>query len=468
MNKRNNNRVKFIPDFDSSSSMLFSLGNAIAGSEQGTGIPDKLPKMIGDLVNITPEVLRESIYKLSGIQESLSISRLKKFNDQAWVQWITDTYPEKKFPAVVIGSSNGALIHLCALLGIPWIPQTILLAVARRMYPDELVKDAQWGKKAAGIIRKNIPYTAVYQMHDPIQDRIMVANMGYFRVKRLRLGKILEEYLRKILIPGGLIIVSDCRFQWPSAEMGQDHYFQTGGLGDVSGEEYVQGSRRIEEFLQQEKSKYSFWETPQPLKKRPEAEWGYDSRLSADIRRFAKRYKYRIKRLRFDHPNDLSAPAADLSRFWYDKNGIKDKRLLVECFALIEPWWAARTGSIPFWLPFNTGRSLELLNKYLKKSSWFDEIYLMIMSNAIKGIGCVSVKKWKAVLNKARKKGSFIGVDEKKFPFDLGSFIKYHRDLQKKITARHFIPRQMPLEEFFSFFSQRTQKRYGIKIQNLK
>ena len=175
--------IKFIPDFDSSSSMLFSLGNFLSDSEEGVGLPSRLPKMIGDLINITPESLRESIYKLSGMNDSLELDKLKKINDEYISQWIIDSYPEKKYPAIFIGSSNGALIHMCAALGIPWIPQTVLLPVSRKMDPDMLIEDAQWGKEAADIIRRKIPYMGIYQMHDPVQDRIMVANMGYFRIK---------------------------------------------------------------------------------------------------------------------------------------------------------------------------------------------------------------------------------------------------------------------------------------------
>jgi hypothetical protein len=33
-------------------------------------------------------------------------------------------YPRRRYPAVVLGPPNGALVHLCAALGIPWLPYT--------------------------------------------------------------------------------------------------------------------------------------------------------------------------------------------------------------------------------------------------------------------------------------------------------------------------------------------------------
>ncbi len=463
MPEKKKNVKKFIPDFDSSSAMLFALGNFLSGSEEGLGLPSRLPKMLGDMVNITPEALRETIYKLSGAQESLTLRQVRQISDEHISRWITASYPEKKFPAVVVGSSNGALTHICAALGIPWIPQTVLLAVSRRMDPDELVKDAQWGKKAAAILRERVPDMAAYQMHDPVQDRIMVANMGYFRMKRLRLGRVLEEYLDRALVPGGTVFISDCRFQWPAAEMGENHYFQTGGLGDVSGDEYAQGSPRIKSFLKKENSQHVKWDPPRPLKQRPEAEWGYDDRLTRDILKYARRRKLNVQRISFDRPDAVSPLTADLTRDWYRQNGIRDKRLLIECFALIEPRWAAKTGSIPFWMPFNTASSYEAAGSYLKTSGRFDEIYLMIMSNAVEGIGCKSIGQWKKLIKKARKRGCLIGVDEEKFPHDLGSFIKYHKDLQKKITARHFLPVRMGLDDFKAFFRKHRGK-YQVKL----
>jgi hypothetical protein len=46
---------------------------------------------------------------------------------------------------------------------------------------------------------------------------------------------------------------------------------------------------------------------------------------------------------------------ADLHRHWHRERGLPGRRLLVEPFILIKPWWALRTGSVPFWMTFNTG-----------------------------------------------------------------------------------------------------------------
>lgn len=442
---------KFVPDFDSSSSMLFSLGAYLSGSGEASGDTAKLPAFVGDVINATPQTVREIIYRLSGIHDSLNLSNLKSINDAALSHWITDCYPKKKSPAIMIGSSNGALTHLCAMCEIPWIPQTVLLAIARQISPDDLIGDAEFGKKVATILKKQIPLMRAYQMHDPIQDRMMVANIAYFRMKRIRLGDTIGEYVKQTLMPGGTIIISNCEYTWPAARMGDDHTFQTGGLGDVSGEEYANGSDRIATFLEKENAECRKWQLPGDLEMVPEAEWGFDSELLTGLISFAKENDFRVKRISYRHPEHVSPLIADLTEHWYKQNGISDRRLLIECFALLEPWWAARTGSIPFWMAFNTSHSFERVINYLDKRNAFDEIYIMIMSNAVEGVGIVSTEEWKRVLKRAQKKNGLIGMDAEKHPYDLGSFIKYHDALQKEISARHFIPGKLDINDALEF-----------------
>ncbi|MBD3379857.1 MAG: hypothetical protein GF408_05275 [Candidatus Omnitrophica bacterium] len=449
----------FIPEFDSSSSMLFSLGNYLFGREEAVGLPPKLPRLLGDIINMTPVALRKSGYRIGGIKEAVGMRALKNIRDKDISNWIIDAYPRRKYPAIVIGSSNGALTHLCCMLGVPWIPQTVLVAVRRLMDPDELKKDAAWGQKAAAVLKESLPDFRLHQMHDPIQDRIMITNMGYFRIKRLRLGEILENYIKETLMPGGTIFISDCDYKWPCKKIDGKHYFQTGGFGDVSGEEYAEGSERIEKFLAREGSKRKKWDVPGPLEDVPEGEWGYAPELEDDIKKLALKNNFKVRRIKYPDPTSLSPAAAEMTRKWYEMNGIEDTgRYLIECFALIEPLQAARTGSVPYWMAFNTKTSFGEMQKYMDGVKELRELYVMIMSNAVEGVGFVPLSAWKDLMKKAEKRGAFIGIGGKQYPFDLGSFIKYYKDLKKKITDRYFLPHSLTLDEFTGLFKKMSEK----------
>ena len=52
-------------------------------------------------------------------------------------------YPRRQYPAVVVGSANGAAVHLWAALGIPWLPQTFLVPIARSgVHPDDPARNS--------------------------------------------------------------------------------------------------------------------------------------------------------------------------------------------------------------------------------------------------------------------------------------------------------------------------------------
>jgi hypothetical protein len=95
------------------------------------------------------------------------------------------------------------------------------------------------------------------------------------------------------------------------------------------------------------------------------AEWGFEPALREDVERLAREQGYRIRRIVFNTPKQLSPLVADLYRGWYGKRGITDHRLLVESFIVMEPYWAIRGGLVPFWMVFNKQPSAQALAAYL-------------------------------------------------------------------------------------------------------
>ena len=83
-------------------------------------------------------------------------------------RWVVSHYPRRRYPAAVIGSSNGALVHLCAALGIPWLPQTFLVPVRRSgVHPDEPAEELQWGREPARALLAANPDLQLHHMFDP-------------------------------------------------------------------------------------------------------------------------------------------------------------------------------------------------------------------------------------------------------------------------------------------------------------
>ena len=196
----------------------------------------------------------------------------------------------------------------------------------------------------------------------------------------------------------------------------------------------------------------------------PEAEWGFAPALRNDVEDFARRHGYRVRRVVFEQPEDLSPMVADLYRWWYRRLGCEDNRLVVDSFILMDPYWTMRTRSVPFWMVFNTEGSFRALEGYLGRAPGFDEILITLFSHGVDSIGLVPIRDWRGLFPRARKRGDFIGVDEAAFPRDFGVFVRYHFDFLRKIPARHPSPPLLTLDELDQFLGQ-ARDAYAVVLE---
>src|SRR5690606_28133124 len=323
-------------------------------------------------------------------------------------------------PAILIGSSNGAMIHLGAALGIPWLPQTFLIPVKtpKDLGVDEPIKRMNWGHGAAKKLLESNPSLQLHHMMDPNQDRPMLKKTSYFRVKQLRLTEAYKKFILQNLNKDGTLYIVNCRKKVPVTKVADRHYFQFGGLGGTTVEEYINGSVRVKDFLNRMGSEYDKWDCPQPTGEMPESEWGFEPTLQEDIVDLAQKHGFRVKAIVFDEPETLSPLLADLYRLWYKEKGINHNQLLAGTFFLIDPYWTLKTGSIPYWLAFNGKPSADYLKSYIEKTAVFENMYLMPFSHGIEGMGLASEEYLQSILSHARDRGEFIGAEPGKYPFD--------------------------------------------------
>lgn len=369
----------YLADFDSAMGMLRALSRYLHGRDfplLGTLPRWSGPPMraLGRLVNRLPCRAREQVYIRSGWFEAMSPDDLEHIDEEAIAEWIVSLYPRRRYPAIVIGSANGAATHLWAALGVPWLPQTVLVPIARSgIPPDEPREEMEWGRRPAKAILDRNPGLQLHHMHDPVQDRLMVQRMSYFRFKRRVLGEAYERFIADWLEPGGLIILTECTLAWPVTDRGERDMFQFGALGGATVEELQWGGPRVSDYLRRYGSPRTQWEPPPVSRWAPEAEWGFESALRDDVMRAAERHGWRVRRVVFEQPEAMSPLVADFYEWWNRRRGIDERRLIVDSFILMEPYWTVRTGSVPFWMVFNKEPSLHALESYLKNQS-FDEM----------------------------------------------------------------------------------------------
>lgn len=450
----------YLADFDSASAMLRGTATYLRGKDfPGLGIAPPAIEPLLMLVNALPPHLQEFIYAQASANEGIPVESLKDVRSEVVSQWVVSQYPQQEYPAVAIGSSCGALVHLYAALGIPWLPQTYLIPVKHPGFePNDTQPFLEWGIKHAPKLLEANRDLQLHQMHDPNEDYLTSKGMTYFRVKRLRLGIAYERFLENCLPRGGTIFLVECQKTWPTTQISDRHFFQMGAVGGASPEEFLHGSDRVTEFLKRYNSPRQKWDAPAPNGVSPEAEWGFAAALRDDVERFALKRGYKVRRMVYDEPAYPSPFVAQLYRDWYQQRQINTNRLLVESFVLHEPYWTLRTGSVPFWTTFNLQPSLDWLQQYLNNTESYDEIYIMLFSHGADSIGLASIEQWRSVLKRAKQRGEFVGVDEKVYPRDFASMIRYYTDLKEKISERYPLPKALTLEQLDRFIEEKGDR----------
>lgn len=443
---------EFIANFDSATAMLRATARFLHGSDFPALGLSPLLKVPAARANLLPKPIRRFLYYFSGWNESIPPGKLADVRVEELSEWIAREYPEREYPALAVGSSNGAGAHLCCAMGMPWLPQTFLVPVRQPVHPDEPVDALEIGKAPGRALLEANPDIQLHHMHDANQDRIMVRTMTYFRIKRRRLGPGYERFIEERLPPGSTIFVFDCRRTWPTTRVGDRHVFQHGALGGATEEEFLHGSERVEAYLEREGSHRRRWPSPEPDGASPEAEWGFAPELLDDIHQVARRRGHRVRRIVYTEPEHLSPFVADLYRWWYAERGIDAARLLVEQFIVMEPWWTLRTGSVPLWLEFNMERSLRTATAYLDKAPPYRDIRLMMFNHGVEAVGLPSAKEWAGLFERALHHGDWVGADPAQFPMDYAQFARYHTEVQK-IPERHLMPHPLGedrLDEFIA------------------
>jgi pimeloyl-ACP methyl ester carboxylesterase len=451
-----------IAQFDSATAILRGSAAALHGRDLPAlgAFPRPLAPLVERVVpavNALPARLREQVYRVGSGSEAAPPGELHAVSAEALARWMVAQYPRREFPAAIIGSSSGALAHLAAALGVPFLPQTFLLPVAQpQVHPDDPRHGMAAGAGPGRLLLDANPEVALHHMHDPNQDRLSLARMTYFRLKRRRLGPAFTGFLTETLPRGATLLVADCRLRWPVTRIGDRHVFQFGALGGMPPEEFRTSSARVADYLRRYGSARRGWDPPPVDGEAPEAEWGFDPALWDDLRETARERGWRLCRVSFDGPAALSPLVADLYRWWYRRRGKPADRLLVESFVLLDPHLVLAAGLVPYWSEFPVEPSADALERYLDGAEPYEEILLTLFQHGTDGVGVAPVERWRRILGMARRHGAFLGVDPRLHPRDFGSFGRFHRQLAGLPVSAP--PAPLTLEELELFLAGRRDE----------
>jgi hypothetical protein len=452
-------------DFDSATAMALASARYLSGKDfpilgHSYG-PALRPFLVA--VNRLPEKSRRWLYRVGSGREGLRPEVMASTSADAVTESVLRRFPRRKYPGALIGSTPGSAVHLAAALGMPLLPQTLLLPLARPgVSPDDPRGDIVAARPVAEALLEHNPELVVHHMSDPNNDRLTLAKFAYFRVKRTSLGPVYERFLRGRIEPGGTLFLIESGHRWPTTRISERYYFQFGGIGGLTPEEYCHGGERVADFLRREGSDRQEWNPPDPDGLRPEAEWGFEPELAGDVQRFARQHGLRVVRVRFDAADDLSPLVADLYRWWYATLGRPTNRLFVESFVLIDPYWVLRAGAVPYWVTFNTEPGVEHLARYLDRSDPYDLVEATLVSNGTWTVGLAGPDHWERVFKRARQEGRFSGVDTNRFPSDLAVFVRYRDALRRSVT-KYPLPPPLAVSEAVEYLKDHGPN-HGVTV----
>jgi hypothetical protein len=397
-----------VASFDSASAFLLALGRALRGQDfPYLGQPrwQALPVRASALL---PRGLRCRAYAVASGREGVPVERLGDIDLDDVAAWVAGTYPERRYPAVLLGSSNGALSHLAAACGIPWLPQTLLLPVRRRgADPDDMPAALEFGAHVGPRLLERNPRVELHHMQDANQDPLSASQMAYFRVKWTSLPPAYEAFLDERLDPGAPLIVVRDRSTWPVTRVGPRHVFQVGAQGGMDADEYLAGPG-----------------VPAPDDVAAEAEWGFAEPLLAPLHDWARRSGHPVVEVGYGNPQDPAAAVADTFRSWIRSRGGAAQRLLVSSFVVHDPWRTLTTGSVPFWTFFPVQDAARALETYLERTA-YEEVDVMLFSHGALSRGLADAQTWQRIAGRAHRRGRLLGVDPRQFPADFAVFARY-------------------------------------------
>lgn len=365
-----------------------------------------------------PWPLLRHLYTRIGASEGIDPRRLGEVDLAGVAEWLAEGLPKRRYPAALIGSSNGALTHLAAAMQVPWLPGTVLIPVSRTGDPQRPVDALRFGERFGPRLLQANPDVVLHHMHDQVQDELMVARMTYFRVKWRRLPEAYARFLEDNLIPGAPVIVVEDQSTWPVVRVSDRHVFQSGAQGGADPEDYLRRAN-----------------TPPADDDAAEAEWGADPELTGSLTEWSRRSGHRLLRLRYRGPQRAGAPVAEIFQRWYEDRAEPVSRLIVSSFLLTDPWRTINSAAVPFWTFFPVVPALRSFEQYLQSGPSFADIDVLMFQHGVTSMGYADADRWLSTARRTGARARLVAVDPRKAPHDIGSLGRYGPELARLPSA---------------------------------
>jgi len=339
---------------------------------------------------------------------------------------------QDKYPAIVLGAGlGGATTYLALALQAPFLPQAYVISLNSGSPSGNVEEYLHRTIEPALRIAGRDPRLVTIQHFDPVHDGWLTRYVNHLRFKLIDLPEAYAEFILHHLEPGGSVVYLESGAGWNRYRLGERSFFQVGGWGDISPDEFLKGSPRLTKYAKQAGLSNSSWALDSrkwPLETGPESEWGSEPGLGDAIEQFCKSENFRFVRIHLPEPDDFSRLAYLSAKRMIEKDNKSPAGTVIECFSQFDSISALNGNLLPLWLIFNTHDSA----RYLKKmSSTFPKgkpVFFSPLATFSLTPDMASWEEWEETIGR-----EFINIGARKnhYPADARALVKWVDPLRK-------------------------------------
>ena len=395
-------------------------------------------RILGGLVNKFPKNIRI----LAADRISASIGHPGAYfagiDPAKSAEWVVRGYPKEKYPGVILGAPGLAVTFLSGITGFPYLPQPLLYNARKDMDPDNAEAHLREGLALASSLLKKFSDIEATVHFDPVHDRFLIRRLVFIRLKYITLPEAYIDFIKNHLEPGSTVILPDCSYPWPRAEVSERCFYQLGGLGGIPPYDFLNEENYLKEYRAEWwGSKNANWKVGHEFRESPESEWGTVGDFIEEAGNVADRLGHRVIRVGHNHPQELSRLVFDLYRKCHAGSS-EISGVYLGTFTHTEPRFPLISGLLPLWVPFITNDGLEFSVETIKNWQGTDGIspsrtdaYITLHPSFCSPPDIVNLDEWKSRLGGFFREINFLGNDQSKYPEDLGAYVRMYPDVLK-------------------------------------
>lgn len=344
-----------------------------------------------------------------------------------------DDYKDLKgrFPAITMGvGMGGTTAHLSLGLGGPFLPQAFVLTLKRGSMDGNVWDYFNLTADIAREVTTKNPGVMSIQHYDPIHDGWLVRRVNHLRLKLIELPDAYKEFIRTRLDTGGELIYLEGKAKWKQFKVGEKNVFQVGGWGDISDDEFLNGSPRIHRYCVQEGLKFENWKLDgNPLINGFESEWGSEPGLGEAVEKFCKQEGYQFSKISFIDPNQFNRLAFRAVKKQLELEGKEPAGTIVETFSQFNTSAIKTSGLLPLWLIFNTEDSARFLTEMRKEIPRGKPVFFSPLSTFSFTPDMAKWESWEEALSGTECIN--IGTRKDHYPADPWTLVNWTKPLRK-------------------------------------